>query len=310
MNQHTLKKPIKIKGIGLHTGTLSFMNIFPAPENTGIVFVKETKKGPVFIPVLSQYVTNTTLSTDIRRNQETIRTIEHLMSALAGCSIDNVYIEIKGDEVPALDGSSSPFCFLIKEAGIVKQSAPRKFLKINKTVKAGDENGWAKLKPYEGFLLDFTIDFDHPLIKKSRYKIELNYKNYWKEISRARTFGFIKDTEKLHKANAALGASTQNTIVLKDFDILNDDGLRYPDEFVRHKILDAIGDLYVSGYQILGKYKAYAAGHRINDMLLQSVFEKNAGTIIQPDYIDGVNTNYIKHNTNIGELNEQLGRAS
>jgi len=307
MNQHTIKQPIKTKGVGLHTGTTTSMKIFPAPENTGIVFIKKTKSGPLFIPVLSQYVTNTTLSTDIGKDQESIRTIEHLMSALAGCSIDNVYIEIEGDEIPALDGSASPFCFLIREAGIIEQSEPKKFLKINKTVKVGDENGWAMLEPYDGFSLDFTIDFDHPLIKRSTYSIDINHKNYWKQISRARTFGFIKDTEKLHKSNAALGASTQNTIVLREFDILNKEGLRYPNEFVRHKILDAIGDLYVSGYQIMGKYTAYASGHRINDMLLQGLFEKNAGTIIQPTHLNSVNRNY---NIHTGEINEQLGRAS
>lgn len=296
MNQHTLKLPVRAKGIGLHTGTLSSMKIFPAPEDTGIVFVKITKKGPIFIPALSQYITNTTLSTDIGRKKQSIRTIEHLMSALAGCGIDNAYVEITGDEVPALDGSAAPFCFLIKEAGIVEQSAPRKFLKINKTVRVGDENGWAELAPFDGFMLDFAIDFDHPMIGKSSYSINLDHKNFWKEISRARTFGFIKDTVKLHEMGAALGASTQNAIVLRDFDVLNTEGLRYADEFVRHKILDAIGDLYVSGYQVLGRYKAYASGHRINDMLLQSVFEKNAATIIQPDYSTRLNKKYIKSN--------------
>lgn len=296
MNQHTIKHPVKSKGIGLHTGTLSSMKIFPAPENIGIVFVKTGKKPPIFISALSQYVTNTTLSTDIGRKNQTIRTIEHLMSAFAGCGIDNAYIEIEGDEVPALDGSAAPFCFLIKEAGIVEQSAPRKFLKINKTIRVGDENGWAELKPFDGFMLDFVIDFDHPMIGKSSYSINLDYRNFWKEISKARTFGFIKDTEKLHKMGAALGASTQNAIVLREYDILNNEGLRYADEFVRHKILDAIGDLYVSGHQIIGKYRAYASGHRINDMLLQSVFEKNAATIIQPDYSTRVNTNHIKPN--------------
>jgi len=281
MNQHTIKNSIRAKGIGLHTGTVSTMRIFPAPENTGIVFIKSDDASPVFIPALSQYVTNTTLSTDIGRKGVQIRTIEHLMSALCGCGIDNAYIEIRGEEVPALDGSSAPFCHLIKEAGIVEQDATRKFLRIDKPVKVDDENGWAELVPFNGFSLDFSIDFDHKLIGESRYKIDLTGKSFWKEISRARTFGFIKDVEKLHNMGAALGASKQNAIILGDYQILNDEKLRYPDEFVRHKILDAVGDLYVSGYQIIGKYRAYASGHRINDMLLQAVFESDAGTIME-----------------------------
>lgn len=280
MNQYTIKNSTKTKGIGLHTGTISEIVISPAPENTGIVFIKKHKNKKTVIPAHTRYVSNTQLSTDLTKDGETIRTIEHLMSALAGCGINNVFIEIIGDEIPILDGSAAPFCFLIQEAGVAEQSAPRKFLKINKKVKVGDKNGWAILEPYNGFKLDFAIEFDHPMIQKSSYSTDLNYRNFYKEISRARTFGFIKDAEKLHNMGAALGASTQNAIVLKEFGMLNTEELRYSNEFVRHKILDAIGDLYVSGYQIIGKYRAYASGHKINNMLLESLFESNSAEII------------------------------
>lgn len=290
MKQHTVRQSIKTTGIGLHTGTLSKIEISPAPENTGIVFLKIKNNKTVVIPVKSKNVVNTMLSTDIGKNGETIRTIEHLMSSLCGCGIDNAYVKIIGDEVPAMDGSAVAFCFLIKEAGVEEQMAYRKFLKVTKPVKVKDKSGWAELSPYLGFAIDFSIEFDNPAIGKSRYVIDCSKQNYWNEISGARTFGFMKDTEKLHASGEALGASMNNAVVLDDYRVLNEEGLRYPDEFVRHKILDAMGDLYVSGYQIIGKYRAHASGHMINNLLLEQAFSQEAVSVIQSHELE---TNYI-----------------
>lgn len=295
MRQHTIKQIIRTTGIGLHTGTRSKIEVLPAAPDTGIVFIKSSKNKITIIPATSRHVTSTVLSTDIGRDGETIRTIEHLMSAFCGCGIDNAYVNITGDEIPAMDGSAAPFCFLIKEAGVVAQSSFRRFLRIDKPVKVRDGMGWAELLPHPGFALDFSIEFDNPVIGKSRYSIDCLTQNYWTEISRARTFGFIKDTAKLHESGAALGANMSNAIVLSDYSVLNQEGLRYPDEFVRHKILDAIGDLYVSGYQIIGKYRAHASGHRINNLLLEAAFSKGAVSIVQsPRFESSFLFDYLK----------------
>jgi UDP-3-O-[3-hydroxymyristoyl] N-acetylglucosamine deacetylase len=279
MKQHTIQKSISVKGIGLHSGLPVNMRLFPAPANTGIVFVRVDKDPLTFIKAENGAVQKTQMSTDLCKNDINVRTIEHLMSALATLKIDNVYVELDNEEVPILDGSSAPFCFLIKAAGISKQFAPRKYLKINETIRVGDSNAWAEIIPYDGFALDFTIDFSHPLIGCSSFSTDFSDRNFESEISRARTFGFLKDVETLKKNGLALGASIRNAIVLNDYNTINPEGLRYDNEFVRHKILDAVGDLYASGYQILGRYRGYKAGHRVNYELVKAILESEKTSV-------------------------------
>lgn len=276
MQQRTIKQSVSTRGIGIHSGLVANMKLVPAPENTGIVFVRVDKNPSVYIPAVNQSVCKTSMSTDLQKDGTHVRTIEHLMSALATLRIDNVFVELDNEEVPILDGSSAPFCFLLRTAGIKEQNASRKFLQVTKKVRVGDENAWAEITPYDGFALDFTIDFNHSLIGQSRFSVDFFKDKFESEISRARTFGFIKDMETLHNNKLALGASKHNAIILDEFNVINPDGLRYPDEFVRHKILDAVGDLYASGYQILGQYTGYKAGHGLNYQLVKAALESNA----------------------------------
>ena len=279
MKQHTIQKSISVKGIGLHSGLVSNMKLSPAPENTGVVFVRVDKNPIVSIKAENKSVLRTQMSTDLYKDGVYVRTIEHLMSALATLKVDNLYVELDNDEIPILDGSSAPFCLLIRSAGIFEQTSVRKFLKVNETIRVGDSNAWAEITPYDGFSLDFTINFDHPLIGCSNFFIDASDKFFEYEISRARTFGFLKDVETLKRNGLALGASMKNAIVLNDFNVLNPEGLRYTNEFVRHKILDVVGDLYVSGYQILGKYRGYKAGHNINFKLVKAILESSSSSI-------------------------------
>lgn len=275
MKQHTIKQTVETKGVGIHSGLVANMKLIPAPENTGIVFVRVDKSPAICIPAVNRFVSKTQMSTDLCKDDVYVRTIEHLMSALATLRIDNVFVELDNEEVPILDGSSAPFCYLIRCAGIEEQKALRETLKINTTIRVGDENAWAELSPYDGFSLDFGIDFNHPKIGRSTFAVDFFKDNFEGEISRARTFGFTKDIEELHKNGLALGASNQNAVVLDEHNVLNPEGLRYPDEFVRHKILDAVGDLYASGYQILGRYRGNKAGHRLNYQLIKAVLESS-----------------------------------
>lgn len=276
MQQRTIKQIVSARGIGIHSGLVANMKLVPAPENTGIVFVRVDKTPSIYIPAVNQSVCKTSMSTDLQKDGTHVRTIEHLMSALATLRIDNVFVELDNEEVPILDGSSASFCYLIRNAGIEDQNASRKFLQVTKKIRVGDENAWAEITPYNGFAVDFTIDFNHPLVGQSRFAVDFFKDKFETEISRARTFGFLKDMETLHSNNLALGASKQNAIILDEFNMTNPDGLRYPDEFVRHKILDAVGDLYASGHQILGKYKGYKAGHNLNYQLVKAALEENA----------------------------------
>lgn len=281
MNQRTLANPIKAKGIGLHTGHESIMTLRPAPVDTGIVFRRVDLDPVVEFAVSPQIVGETMLCTTIVKDEEygriKIATIEHLMSALAGVGIDNVYIDITSDEVPIMDGSASHFIFLIQSAGVQLQEAAKKFIRILKPVKVENEQGGtAEFSPYEGYRLNFSIDFDHPAFSSTAEKMSLEFSStsYFKEVSRARTFGFFKDMEMLRERNLALGASLENAIGLDDQGVMNKEGLRNKDEFVRHKILDAVGDLYMIGHPIIGEFTAHKSGHALNNQLLRALLEQ------------------------------------
>ncbi len=284
IKQRTLKNVIRATGIGLHTGKKIYLTLRPAPVNTGIVFCRTDLDPVVEIPARTEYVGDTTLATTLAKEDVRIATVEHLLSALAGMGIDNAYIDVTAPEVPVMDGSSGPFVFLIQSAGIEVQNAPKLFIRIKETVtvECGEvgTSGYktACFKPYEGFKVDFTIDFDHPVFKESAQNLCLDFSttSFLKEVSRARTFGFKRDYDKLSAMNLALGASLDNALVLDEYRILNEDGLRYQDEFVRHKILDAIGDLYLLGSSLLGKFVGYKSGHALNNQLLRALLAKQA----------------------------------
>jgi len=294
LNQRTLANKIKAKGIGLHTGHESVMTLHPAPVDTGIVFRRIDCSPQVEFRVSPEIVGETTLCTTIVRSVEgkklKIATIEHLMSALAGVGVDNVYIDITSDEVPIMDGSSSHFIFLLQSAGIEIQNIPKKFVKILKPVRVENEKGGsAEFKPYEGYRLNFSIDFEHPAFQETAEKMTLEFSStaYFKEVSRARTFGFMKDMETLRAQNLGLGASLKNAIGLDDQGVMNIEGLRDKDEFVRHKILDAVGDLYMLGHPIVGEFTAHKSGHALNNQLLRSLLSQpDAYELVE--YIDGV----------------------
>src|SRR3990167_4421247 len=249
INQRTLKNIIRATGVGVHTGQKVYLTLRPAPVNTGIVFVRADLDPVVEIPARSEFIGDTSLCTCLIKEGIRIATVEHLLSALAGLGIDNLYVEVSAPELPIMDGSASPFVFLIQSAGIIEQSAPKRFIRIKKKVKVKHEDKWVSIEPYHGFQVDFRIEFDHPVISgENQYAfIDFSSTSYVKEVSRARTFGFLSDYEYIRKQNLALGASLDNAVVLDEYKILNQDGLRYKDEFVKHKILDVIGDLFLLG---------------------------------------------------------------
>lgn len=278
MKQRTLANSIKAKGIGLHTGHESVMTLHPAPAETGIVFRRVDTDPVVEFKVTPEIVGETTLCTTIVSEQDEkpvkIATIEHLMSALAGVGIDNIYIDITSDEVPIMDGSSSHFIFLLQSAGVEYQDAPKRFVRIKEKVRVeNDKGGWAEFAPHDGYRLNFSIDFEHPAFKETAEKMTLDFSStsYFKEVSRARTFGFMKDMEYLRAKNLGLGASLKNAIGLDDEGVMNAEGLRNKDEFVRHKILDAVGDLYMLGHPIVGEFTAHKSGHALNNQLLRAL---------------------------------------
>jgi UDP-3-O-[3-hydroxymyristoyl] N-acetylglucosamine deacetylase len=274
IKQRTLKNVIRSTGVGLHSGEKVFMTLRPAAVNTGIVFRRIDLPSPVEIKAQAHLVGQTQLCTVlVDENDIKIKTTEHLLSAFAGLGIDNAYIDLSSEEVPIMDGSAGPFVFLIQSAGIEEQNAAKRFIRITKTIQVEDGDKWARFEPYDGFKVGFTIDFKHPAFKKSTANAEIDFSttSFVKEISRARTFGFMKDIEYMRDRNLALGGSLDNAIVLDDYRVINDDGLRYEDEFVKHKILDAIGDLYLMGHSIIGAYHAYKSGHGLNNMLLRAL---------------------------------------
>lgn len=276
MKQRTLSRSITATGVGLHSGERVILTLHPAPENHGIAFrrVDLTGKQSEMIPLTPYLINDTRLSsTVVTEDGVRVGTIEHIMSALAAYGIDNILIELNAPEIPIMDGSSLPFIFLLQDAGIVEQNAEKRFLKILKTIEIKEQNKSVKFMPYNGFKVSLTIDFDHPVFNQSPPTFEIDFagQSYIEEIARARTFGFMQEVEMMRAHNLGLGGNLNNAIVIDETDVLNPDGLRYPDEFVRHKILDAIGDLYIVGYPIIGAFEGYKSGHAINNALLRAV---------------------------------------
>lgn len=273
VHQCTLKNVIRATGVGLHTGEKVYLTLRPAPVNTGIVFRRVDLKQPVAIRARAEHVGDTQLSTTLVSGDVRISTVEHLLSAMAGLGIDNAVIDVSAPEVPIMDGSAGPFVFLIQSAGIREQSAAKRFLRIKRTVRVEEGDKWARLEPWNGFKVTFSIDFDHPVFRDcaTRATIDFSTTSYVREISRARTFGFMRDLERLRENDLALGGSLENAVVVDDYRVLNEDGLRYKDEFVKHKVLDAIGDLYLLGYGLIGAFVGYKSGHALNNKLLQAL---------------------------------------
>ena len=273
IRQRTLKNVIRATGVGVHTGEKVYLTLRPAPVNTGIVFNRIDGEHSIQIPAHVNYIGDTNLCTTLHHKDTKVSTVEHLLSALAGLGIDNAYIDLTSPEVPIMDGSAAPFIFLIQSAGIEEQRAAKKFIRIKKKVEFKENDKFVRLEPYNGFKVTFGIDFDHPIINNSNQKVSYDFSktSYIKEVARARTFGFLSDYEYIRKNNLALGASLDNAIVLDEFKVLNQDGLRDPDEFVKHKVLDAIGDLYLLGHSIIGSFHGYKSGHALNSYLLKKV---------------------------------------
>lgn len=272
LKQRTLSSKIRASGVGLHTGKKISLTLKPAPSNSGIVF-KRTDIESAPIKASLENVFDTRLSTSLSNNEIKISTVEHLLSALAGIGIDNAIVELDGPEVPIMDGSARPFVFMIQSAGIQEQSEAKRFIKIKKTIEVKQDEKWAKIEPFDGFKVAFTIDFDHPAFSETSQSSEIDFSSvsYLSQVSRARTFGFAKDIELLRKNNLALGGSVNNAIVIDDYKVVNEEGVRFQDEFVKHKILDAIGDLYLLGHGLIGSFSAYKSGHHLNNLLLREL---------------------------------------
>lgn len=273
IKQRTLKNIIRATGVGVHTGEKIYLTLRPAPINTGIVFRRIDFETPVEIPATAENVGDTSLSTSLAKGNVKISTVEHLLSAFAGLSIDNAYVDVSAPEVPIMDGSAGPFVFLIQSAGVEEQNAPKRFIRIKRKIKVEQDDKWAMISPFDGFKVSFTIQFDHPMFKNGAQTAELDFAktSYVKEVSRARTFGFLVDFERLQSSKLALGCSLDNVVVIDDYRVINEDGLRYPDECVKHKILDAIGDLYLLGCNIIGEFCGYKSGHALNNSLLKTL---------------------------------------
>ncbi len=298
VRQRTLKELLKITGIGLHSGRRVNMILRPAQPNTGIVFRRIDLEPPLDFPVKPQAIGDARMASVLEYSGHKVSTIEHLMSALCGLGIDNAYIDLDAVEVPIMDGSAISFIFLLQQTGIVEQSAFKRFIRVNKEVKIefgeGSQYKYASLTPYEGFCLRFEIDFGHPAIDQTGQSIEIDFAktSFIKEIARARTFGFMQDVETLRNLGLALGGNLDNAIVMDEYRVLNPDGLRYDDEFVKHKVLDAIGDLYVLGHQLLGKYQAFRSGHELNNRLIRKLMS-------QPDAYEMVTFENISQTPNV-----------
>jgi UDP-3-O-[3-hydroxymyristoyl] N-acetylglucosamine deacetylase len=290
INQRTLKNIIRATGVGLHTGEKVYLTLRPAPADAGIVFIRTDGDKTVEIPALTEFVGDTTLATTISRDGLRVSTIEHLMAALCGLGIDNAYIEVSGPEMPIMDGSAATFVFLIQSAGIQEQNTLKKFIKIKKKIMVSDPEGdaWtASIEPYDGFKVTHTIVYDNSVIKEQKASVNFSATSFVKEVSRARTFGLMQEFEHLRERNLAQGGSMDNAIVVDEYRVLNDDGLRHEDEFVRHKILDAIGDLYVLGYSLIGEFIGYKSGHTGNHALRQALLlQADAWEIVTFDNAD------------------------
>ena len=276
IKQRTLKNIIRATGVGLHSGEKVYLTLKPAPADTGIVFCRTDLDPVVEIPAQAMNVGDTTLSTTLKSGGASVDTVEHLLSAMAGLGVDNAYVEVSASEVPIMDGSAGPFVFLLQSAGLQEQPVPKKFIRITKPVEVRDGDKLARFEPHNGFKVTFSIDFDHPVFKDRNQTHTLDFSTtaFVKEISRARTFGFMRDFEYLRANNLALGAGFNNAIAVDDFKILNEDGLRYEDEFVKHKILDAVGDLYLLGNSLIGHFIGHKSGHGLNNLLLRELLKR------------------------------------
>jgi UDP-3-O-[3-hydroxymyristoyl] N-acetylglucosamine deacetylase len=274
--QRTLKTPIGASGVGLHSGERISMRLQPAPPDTGIVFRRGDLDPPIDSPAHATQVGDTRLGTVLAAEGARVSTIEHLMSAFAGLGVDNAIVEVSAAEVPIMDGSAAPFVFLLQSAGFVEQDSPKRFVRILQSVEVRDGDKWARFDPHEGFRVNFEIDFDHPLLRSGQTAATMDFSSvtYLKEVARARTFGFMRDIEALRRHNLALGGTLDNAIVLDDDGIMNEEGLRSRDEFVKHKILDAIGDLYLLGHGIIGAFSGYKSGHGLNNRLLRELLAR------------------------------------
>lgn len=273
IRQRTLKNVIRATGVGLHTGEKVYLTLRPAAPDSGIIFRRVDLDEPVEIPATPENVGDTTLSTTLIKDGVRISTVEHLLSAMAGLGIDNAYVDLNAAEVPIMDGSAGPFVFLIQSAGIEEQNAPKRFIRIKKQVRVEDGDKWVNFEPFDGFKVAFTIDFDHPAFKEGSQIAEVDFSttSFVREVSRARTFGFMNQIEQLRANNLALGGSLDNAVVVDDYRVLNEDGLRYVDEFVKHKILDSIGDLYLLGHSLIGSFCGHKSGHALNNELLRAL---------------------------------------
>jgi UDP-3-O-[3-hydroxymyristoyl] N-acetylglucosamine deacetylase len=273
LRQRTLKSVVSASGVGLHTGKKVRISLRPAAVDTGIVFRRVDLPTVVDLPAKADMVGETRLSSCLVNGEAKVYTVEHLMSALGGLGVDNAYIDIDGPEVPIMDGSAAPFVLLVQQAGLVEQPAPKKFIRILRRIEVKDGDKWARFEPYEGYRLAFSIDFNHPVIDRSAQSVSIDFAqtSYLKEISRARTFGFMQDVENLRENGLALGGGLDNAVVLDEYRVLNAEGLRFTDEFIRHKLLDAVGDLYLLGRPILGAFSAHKSGHALNNRLLREL---------------------------------------
>jgi UDP-3-O-[3-hydroxymyristoyl] N-acetylglucosamine deacetylase len=276
IRQRTLKKLIRATGVGLHTGEKVHLTLRPAAPGTGIVFRRIDLPVPVEIKASPYAVRDTRLSSCLEQDGVRVSTVEHLMSALAGLGIDNLYVDLTGPEVPIMDGSAGPFVFLLQSAGLEEQKAPKTFIRVMKMVEVREGDKWVRFDPHNGFKLDLSIDFDHPVLERSRQHVCVDFSttSYVREVSRARTFGFMQDVEAMREQGLALGGSLDNAVVMDDYRVLNSDGLRYEDEFVKHKVLDAIGDLYLLGHPLIGAFSGYKSGHALNNMLLRRLVDE------------------------------------
>jgi len=276
MKQRTLKEPVRTTGVGLHTGVKVEITLRPAPPDTGIVFRRMDLDPPAELKADPSLVTDTRLCSMLESGPAKVSTVEHLMSALAGLGIDNALVDLTGPEIPILDGSSAPFVYLLQSAGIVEQDAPKRYVRILRPIEVRDGDKLARLTPHNGFKIEFTIDFKHPVFEKSGKTVSIDFAEtaYAKEVARARTFGFMHEVEALRNSGLALGGSLDNAIVMDEYRVLNVEGLRYEDEFVKHKVLDAIGDLYLLGYPIIGAFDAYKSGHALNNALLRELLQQ------------------------------------
>jgi len=273
ISQRTLKNVIRATGVGLHSGEKVYLTLRPAPPNTGIVFRRVDLEKTVSLLARPENVGDTTLSTALVKNGVRVSTVEHLLSAMAGLGVDNAFVDVSAPEVPIMDGSAGPFVFLIQSSGVEEQPAPKRFLRIRRPVWVEEDDKWAQFEPFNGFKVTFVIGFDHPIFNTCPKQVSVDFSttSFVKEVSRARTFGFVRDIEYLRANNLALGGSLDNAVVLDDYRVLNDDGLRYEDEFVKHKALDAIGDLYLLGHSLIGAFTGYKSGHGLNNRLLRTL---------------------------------------